>query len=63
MEIVNRVQINYEGKIVKVILQGKESETITFDRRKSWSHRKYVDKALEESGKTASAFMSYGWQM
>jgi hypothetical protein len=57
-------QINYIGDQVLIIFTNeKESNTITFNYRKSWSHRKYIDKALELSGVTPSWEFRYGWEM
>jgi len=37
----------YQGKIVHVeLLSNNGTITNNFEKRKSWSHKKYVDKAL-----------------
>jgi hypothetical protein len=51
------------SKTVDVILySGKEQQTITFDRRKSWSNKKYVDQALKQTGMEPSWDFGYSWE-
>lgn len=57
-------KVLYKGDTVNVIFSNdQETNTITFKRRKSWSHKKYVDKALSESGITPSWNFRYGWEV
>jgi hypothetical protein len=57
-------KVLYKGDTVDVIFSNnQETNTITFKRRKSWSHKKYVDKAMSESGITPSWNFRYGWEI
>jgi hypothetical protein len=62
--IATYAKILYKDDTVNVIFSNdQETNTITFKRRKSWSHKKYVDKALSESGITPSWNFRYGWEI
>lgn len=62
-KITNYAKVTYVGKVVKVnLFSNEETNLLTFERRKSWSHRKYVDKALAESGMQPSWDFRYGWE-
>jgi hypothetical protein len=57
-------KVLYKGDTVNVIFSNdQETNIITFKHRKSWSHKKYVDKALFESGITPSWNFRYGWEV
>lgn len=57
-------KVLYKGDTVDVIFSNdQETNTITFKRRKSWSHKKYVDKALSESGIIPAWNFRYGWEV
>lgn len=61
--IADYAQINYlNNQAIITFTNNKESNTITFNYRKSWSHRKYIDKALEQSGIKPSWEFKYGWE-
>jgi hypothetical protein len=61
--ILNYAKVIYTDKMVTVNLCGnEETNIITFERRRSWSHKKYVDKALEQSGMQPSWDFRYGWE-
>jgi hypothetical protein len=60
-EIANVI---YKNKKVNVILSNNnESNTITFDYKKSWSHKKYIEKAMQQTGIEAGFNFRYGWDM
>jgi hypothetical protein len=62
-EAASYAKVIYSGKLVSVNLYSNDGpNVITFERRKSWSHRKYVDQALEKSGMKPSHDFSYGWE-
>jgi hypothetical protein len=62
--IASYAKVIYKGKMAEVSLYSdKGSDKITFERRKSWSHKKYVDKALELSGMHPSWDFRYGWEI
>lgn len=50
-------------KLVNIVFtNNNETNTVTFIKRKAWSHRKYIDKAIEESGIKPSWEFKYGWE-
>jgi len=54
----------YQGKIVHVeLLSNNGTITNNFEKRKSWSHKKYVDKALEQSNVKPSWDFRYKWEI
>jgi hypothetical protein len=56
-------QITYLGnKAVITFTNSNESNSIKFDYKRSWSHRKYIDKALELTGIKPSWEFRYGWE-
>lgn len=65
MKIAHYVKVVYLPNSVHVQFETNEGDDVfVFEkRRKSWSHKKYVDEALKLTGIKAGAFMSYGWDM
>lgn len=61
---VSYAKIIYTGEKVEINLyNGENPSIVTFKRRKTWSHKKYVDKALEKSGLNPSYDFRYGWEI
>jgi hypothetical protein len=61
--IADYAEIIYSNnKAIITFTNNKESNIVTFNYRKSWSHRKYIDKALEQSGIKPSWEFRYGWE-
>jgi hypothetical protein len=62
--IADIANVIYQNKKVNVIFSNKDqSNTITFDYKKSWSHKKYIDKAMEQAGIEPNFGFHYGWDM
>ena len=62
--IASSAKIIYQGKIVHVELLSNHGTIINhFEKRKSWSHKKYVDKALEQSNVKPSWDFRYSWEI
>jgi hypothetical protein len=56
-------EVIYIGTNVEVKLHcANDTKIIIFERRKSWSHRKYVENALQQSGIKPSWDFRYGWE-
>jgi hypothetical protein len=61
--IADYAQIIYSGnKAVITFTNSNTSNSINFDYKRSWSHRKYIDKALELTGIKPSWEFKYGWE-
>jgi hypothetical protein len=61
--IADYAQIIYSGnKAVITFTNSNTSNSINFDYKRSWSHRKYIDKALELTGIKPSWEFRYGWE-
>ena len=62
--ITSSAKIIYQGKIVHVeLLSNNGTITNNFEKRKSWSHKKYGDKALEQSNVKPSWDFRYKWEI
>ncbi|MNG08652.1 hypothetical protein D3C84_920260 [compost metagenome] len=60
--IANYADIQYKGNQVDIVFANKnETNVVTYNYRKSWSHRKYLDKAIEQTGIKPSWEFTYGW--
>lgn len=56
-------KVNYIKDTVNVdFINENEKVTVQFKYRKSWSHKKYIDKAISESGIKSSWNFRYGWE-
>jgi hypothetical protein len=61
--IADYAQIIYSGnKAVITFTNSNTSNSINFEYKRSWSHRKYIDKALELTGIKPSWEFRYGWE-
>jgi hypothetical protein len=61
--IADYAQIIYSGnKAVITFTNSNTTNSINFDYKRSWSHRKYIDKALELTGIKPSWEFKYGWE-
>lgn len=58
-----KVVYTKEGVNVVFSTEGDTQETANFKYRKSWSHKKYVDKGLELMSLEPGYFFHYGWDM
>lgn len=52
-----------DGKVNVVFTNSKESNTVTFDYKKSWSHKKYLKMAMDRTGIQPNFDFRYGWDM
>lgn len=56
-------KIVFGGSNVSIIFTNyNEENTVTFRYRKSWSNKKYIDKAFELYGISPSWDFTYGWE-
>jgi hypothetical protein len=61
--LASYANIIYKGNQVDIVFTNdNETNTITYKYRKSWSHRKYIDKSLQDSGINPSWEFKYGWE-
>jgi len=62
--VVDYAKIIYEGIFATInFYSGDKVNTIQFDRKKSWSHKKYINKAMEQTGVKPSWNFKYGWEI
>lgn len=62
--IINNVVIFYKDKNVYVTMTGLEKVLdVEFEYRKSWSNRKYLEMAFDQTGAKKGSNLSYSWDM
>lgn len=50
-------------RIASVLVQFNNDEEVIIKKRKSWSHKKYIDEALKQTGFKPSWDFSYSWEL
>ena len=62
--VVDYAKIIYEGLFATInFYSGDKINKVQFDRRKSWSHKKYINIAIEKTGVSPSLDFRYAWEI
>lgn len=61
--VVNCAKLIIGNASILVQFDDKDSTEIVIKRRKTWSNKKYVGKALEETGFKPSWDFKYDWEL